>query len=80
VLNSPFQQMNHIAQYIRACEEYIGLKPSQIFETTDLYEKKNINAVSTNTCSFHSFICNSAYVLCTGHHAYPRSSCTSLSE
>ncbi|GAM18668.1 hypothetical protein SAMD00019534_018430 [Acytostelium subglobosum LB1] len=44
---SSFKQMENIANYLNGCRS-LGLKPSDLFNTSDLYEEKNINLVISN--------------------------------
>jgi len=42
--NIPYYQRENIQSYLKACRE-LGLKNTDLFETSDLFEEKNINLV-----------------------------------
>jgi hypothetical protein len=46
----PFMQMENIANYLSACEAY-GVSGSELFQTVDLFEERNMNAVTLNILS-----------------------------
>ena len=43
-----FKQRDNIAQYLKGCEEALGLKSTSLFQTVDLFEEKNMNSVITS--------------------------------
>jgi len=45
--SAPFVQMENISNYLKACEA-MGLKATDLFQTVDLFEAKNMNAVLNN--------------------------------
>jgi hypothetical protein len=45
-----FMMMENIGNYLSACEAY-GINKSELFQTVDLYEERNMNSVVTNILS-----------------------------
>jgi len=43
----PFVQMENISNYLAACQKY-GVRASELFQTVDLFEEKNMSAVVLN--------------------------------
>jgi hypothetical protein len=50
-----YKQMENIEQYKQACEK-LGLKQTDLFVTSDLFEEKNINNVITHIHFFAKFV------------------------
>jgi len=44
----PFHMMENINSFIQACTNVFGMPTTDVFQTVDLYEGKNITAVLTN--------------------------------
>ena len=42
--------MENIGNYIKFCEQYLGVPKGDLFQTVDLYEKQNMGSVS-KACS-----------------------------
>lgn len=45
--NKPFKQMENIAAYCDACKQ-LGMRQSELFQTVELFEGKNMRAIITN--------------------------------